>query len=103
MKFDCYQRFLKSEIYAECLTAEKLGKPLPCSCMSATKSPSGARFRSKSREKHRNYSSKKANSTSFATTNSNELVINNDSHITTNRRSYLTYQKGEPLDKTSYV
>ncbi|XP_065355708.1 regulator of G-protein signaling loco [Calliphora vicina] len=29
MKFDCYQRFLKSELYKQCLLAEKKGKPLP--------------------------------------------------------------------------
>lgn len=29
MKFDCYQRFLKSDIYKQCLQAEKKGKPLP--------------------------------------------------------------------------
>lgn len=94
MKFDCYQRFLKSDIFVECLTAEKLGKPLPCSCMSVSKSPSGARFRSKSREKNRTQASTKANSTSFVTTNSNELnVIKDGVGVTTNRRSYLTYKK----------
>lgn len=29
MKFDCYQRFLKSELYKQCLQAEKKGKTLP--------------------------------------------------------------------------
>lgn len=29
MKFDCYQRFLKSDLYKQCLQAEKKGKPLP--------------------------------------------------------------------------
>ncbi|KAM7353118.1 regulator of G protein signaling family member locomotion defects [Cochliomyia hominivorax] len=31
MKFDCYQRFLKSDIYKQSLQAEKKGKPLPYS------------------------------------------------------------------------
>ena len=29
MKFDSYQRFLKSEIYKECVLLELQGKPLP--------------------------------------------------------------------------
>lgn len=29
MKFDCYQRFLKSEVYKECVTLELQGKSLP--------------------------------------------------------------------------
>ena len=29
MKFDCYQRFLKSDIYKECVSSELQGKPMP--------------------------------------------------------------------------
>lgn len=94
MKFDCYQRFLKSDIYVESLTAEKLGKPLPCSCLTVSKSPTGARFRSKSREKNRTHCSKKANSTSFVTNNSKDLnVLHDDPNMAPNRRSFLTYKK----------
>ena len=29
MKFDSYHRFLRSDIFAKCASAEQLGKPLP--------------------------------------------------------------------------
>ena len=38
MKFDCYQRFLKSDIYKECVTLELQGKPLPYESDGQTKS-----------------------------------------------------------------
>lgn len=38
MKFDCYQRFLKSDIYKECVSLELQGKPLPYESDTLTKS-----------------------------------------------------------------
>jgi hypothetical protein len=35
MKFDCYQRFLKSDIYKECVSMELQGRALPYECSTA--------------------------------------------------------------------
>ncbi|XP_054723652.1 regulator of G-protein signaling 18-like [Uloborus diversus] len=91
MKFDCYQRFLKSDLFVECLTAEKLGKPLPCNNVEGSKSPSGTRFRSKSRDRHRIHP-KKANSTNYGSSNNKLNAISDDGNSTT-RRSFLSCKK----------
>ncbi|XP_035233452.1 regulator of G-protein signaling 14-like [Stegodyphus dumicola] len=93
MKFDCYQRFLKSDLFVECLTAEKLGKPLPCSYMSGSKSPSSTRFRSKSRDRNRLHTSKKTNSTNYNSEKRIDLNSIEDDSCTPTRRSFLTCKK----------
>lgn len=100
MQFDAYPRFLKSDLYTATLKAEQEGKPFPYTCLtaaSASNSPtSGARFRSKSREKNRATSSKKVNSASFISNSSSDLnAISDDSGATSTRRSFFTYKKGK--------
>ncbi|KAG8199854.1 hypothetical protein JTE90_015849 [Oedothorax gibbosus] len=94
MKFDCYQRFLKSEIYNECLAAEKLGKPMPCSYLSASSSPSRTRFRSKSRDRSRIQHTKKANSAHY----SSELATPSTEELPANRRSFVTPKRASDID-----
>ncbi|GIX96734.1 regulator of G-protein signaling loco [Caerostris darwini] len=91
MKFDCYQRFLKSELYSDCITAEKLGKPMPCAYLTNSKSPSRTRFRSKSRDRNRIQHAKKSNSAHYSI--SNELETPSTEEPSTNRRSYMSSRK----------
>ncbi|GIY90567.1 regulator of G-protein signaling loco [Caerostris extrusa] len=91
MKFDCYQRFLKSELYSDCMTAEKLGKPMPCAYLTNSKSPSRTRFRSKSRDRNRIQHAKKSNSAHYSI--SNELETPSTEEPSTNRRSYMSSRK----------
>ncbi|PRD27247.1 UNVERIFIED_CONTAM: loco [Trichonephila clavipes] len=91
MKFDCYQRFLKSDLYSECMSAEKLGKPLPCSYLTNSKSPSRTRFRSKSRDRNRMQHTKKSNSTHYSI--NKELSAPNTEESSTNRRSFMSSKR----------
>ncbi|CAL1291943.1 unnamed protein product [Larinioides sclopetarius] len=91
MKFDCYQRFLKSELYEECVAAEKLGKPLPCTYLTNSKSPSRTRFRSKSRDRNRIQHAKKSNSAHYSI--NKELSTPKTEESPTNRRSFVSSKR----------
>lgn len=101
MKFDCYQRFLKSDLFTESLTAEKNGKAYPCQEMTGSKSPrSRFRGRSKSRDRNRVFHAKKMYVTTSPTLGRNkndntEDAVNKEEMDEKKRKSLLPWQKAK--------
>lgn len=101
MKFDCYQRFLKSDLFTDSLTAEKNGKPYPCQDMTGSKSPRGKfRGRSKSRDRNRVLHAKKMNVTTSPTLGRNKNTPQKDADDKEEmdekkRKSLLPWQKAK--------